>query len=104
MDDLISRSELKMCIRDLAKTIARANGGVDDVTVALKEVYDMVGEAPTIDAEPVRHGRWVQEDDDMWVCSACGNAWTFIVDGPTENGAYYCPHCGTKMDGGDPHD
>ncbi|MBR3795759.1 MAG: hypothetical protein IKK34_06995 [Clostridia bacterium] len=52
-------------------------------------------EAPAVDAEPVRHGRWIRMDDTFarWQCSACGAknhsvCWT------------YCPSCGAKMDGG----
>lgn len=49
---------------------------------------------PTIEAEPVRHGRWDDEDNERWVCTLCGS-W-YIVD---SNGyMHYCPHCGAKMD------
>lgn len=50
---------------------------------------------PTIEAEPVKHGRWIQLDRDIAVCSECGrheNA--LLVDSYP-----YC-HCGAKMDGG----
>lgn len=68
---------------------------------------ELVIGAPTIDAEPVRHGRWVIcEDgcgDTHYQCSACGDEWTLIDGTPQENGMKYCPHCGAKMDGGEPH-
>ena len=44
--------------------------------------------AHTIEAEPVRHGRWV----DGIKCNCCGQ-----VDTTKPN---YCPNCGAKMDGG----
>lgn len=49
---------------------------------------------PTVEAEPVRHGRWVRMDDTFtrWKCSECGT----IED---HDGYAYC-HCGAKMDGG----
>lgn len=54
--------------------------------------------ASTIDAEPVRHGRWIIDKGDMW-CSECG------YEDVTENGEpedyHYCPNCGAKMDGGE---
>ena len=50
--------------------------------------------------EPVRHGRYIQFDEDTWQCSACGLLWTFIDGGPEDNEAGYCPKCGAKMDGG----
>lgn len=47
---------------------------------------------------PVVHGRWRQDDEDAWTCTACGNIWTFLDGGPNENNAKYCPMCGAKMD------
>lgn len=54
------------------------------------------------EAQPVRHGRWILEDDFKIVeqrlrCSKCG-WWTInlFVDGSYN----YCPKCGAKMDGG----
>ena len=47
---------------------------------------------------PVVHGRWRQDDEDAWTCTACGNMWTFLDGGPNENNAKYCPMCGAKMD------
>ena len=98
MPRLIDADELKMCIRMLAKDIARAHGGVDDATLALKEVYDMVDDQHTIDAEPVRHGRWIHRqryyEMDECDCSECGQRMT---TGAGQRMAY-CPSCGAKMD------
>lgn len=54
------------------------------------------------EAQAVRHGRWILEDDFKIVeqrlrCSKCG-WWTInlFVDGSYN----YCPKCGAKMDGG----
>lgn len=58
----------------------------------------IVGEIPTADVAPVRHGRWVKEKTDVlihWHCSACEEC--FFLDKPNSE---YCPHCGAKMDGG----
>lgn len=58
----------------------------------INTVLDSIDEQPTIDAEPVRHGRWEKRDGKTW-CSLCG----------ASNKAYeppYCPHCGNPMDGG----
>lgn len=51
--------------------------------------------APTIDAEPVRHGEWLfveYSKPDAWYCSEC----SVIV----AKQSFYCPHCGAKMYGG----
>lgn len=53
---------------------------------------------PTVDVEPVKHGRWYDEPNylgtcmTMFFCSRCGSA-SFREDP-------YCWHCGAKMDGG----
>lgn len=54
--------------------------------------------APAVDAEPVRHGHWVEieesETGHLMECSICNN-WIF------HNFNYvskYCPDCGSKMD------
>lgn len=56
-----------------------------------------IDDAPTVDAEPVRHGRLLYEGmiENTWrvfTCSVCGCG---CIDG-----GKYCPNCGAKMDGG----
>lgn len=54
----------------------------------------MVDEAPTVEAVPVRHGRWIKMSDAdgiFYGCSECGE-WHKETSG-------YCPYCGAKMDG-----
>lgn len=57
--------------------------------------------APTIDAEPVRHGEWsayrINGYDGLHPvyetqCSLCGGYARFTYR--------FCPHCGARMDGG----
>ena len=59
--------------------------------------YDAVEDAlrniPTIEAEPVRHGRWIEHDDGVFTCSECGNAESIE--------SYFCGYCGAKMDKGE---
>lgn len=50
--------------------------------------------APTIDAVPVRHGRWIDEHGSLLPrCSECGE---YSDDADTRSGNY-CPNCGAKM-------
>lgn len=72
-----------------------------DMTKA--EIAD-INNAPTIDAEPVRHGKW----DDKRVaffrkCSECGatvknNLPDVFLDYDIRD-LHYCPNCGAKMEG-----
>lgn len=73
------------------------------VETVYKDLAEALKAAPTIYAEPVRHGRWIdmQEDDateGMWRCSECGSDRYFDIFTPEEAGCYYCPNCGAKMD------
>ena len=55
----------------------------------------LIKTAPTIQAEPVRRGRWTRfyyrEADFSINCSLCDN--------PVIWRSPYCPNCGAKMDG-----
>lgn len=67
-----------------------------------------IEEAPTIEAEPVRHGRWDDTgrytftDGSLAIrCTECGAA--LHLDEWEKYHWNYCPNCGAKMDG-DKHD
>lgn len=68
---------------------------------ALMRCRSMVHSAPTVDAEPVKHGRWFLERDPngnpyCFHCSCCDSDYHHIgVTSATK----YCPNCGAKMDG-----
>lgn len=53
--------------------------------------------APTIDAEPVKHGKWIWEDC-VYKCSECSHkAYGNILE--CMDGTYkYCPYCGARME------
>ena len=61
-----------------------------------------IDEASIIEAEPVRHGRWVDRMVRDWRCSECGEPIYKVrkVDGYCfDDKPNYCPNCGAKMDG-----
>lgn len=65
------------------------------------ELTMRVRKAPTVDAEPVRHGEWI--DKRSFLYGGCINHWECSVCGYGQNGgSNYCPNCGAKMktDGG----
>ena len=72
-------------------------------------VFDVINGAPAVDAEPVRHGRWVfDKNANDWgiggyVCSECkaknNNLPCTEVAVPSMfMGTKYFPSCGAKMD------
>ena len=87
---LISVMDSAAGLCDLMKRYSRAE--------TIRMVKDLVQTAPTVEAEPVKHGRWIFGDTmgHSWQkCSECcvsqsGQTATFS----------YCPNCGAKMDGG----
>ncbi len=57
-----------------------------------------ITDAPTIEAEPVRHGRWAYIGGDEWCCTNCREV--ISTEGRWERPLYnYCHECGAKMDG-----
>lgn len=53
---------------------------------------------PSIEAEPVKHGRWIKRGQDIF-CSECGGESKYTWHG-SSSFSNYCPNCGAKMDGG----
>lgn len=114
MSDLISKSEL---IRDLDEKIeiSKAERAAAIKRGSYNDVYFYSGEiciarrikryanifAPTVDAEPVVHARWITVQG-FWCCSICGCSpadWECKPNNPYGLPPY-CHCCGAKMDGG----
>lgn len=74
----------------------------DGYFLGMSEAEIMVSQAETADVEPVRHGRWIDCDDEYSSysrCSVCGDEFTNLeADCARTN---YCPSCGAKMDRGE---
>ena len=97
-DDLISRAEAIDVIRSMTISL----GGKEIFhPEAKKSVLGALDDLPAVDAEPVRHGRWIYRGDyvttadgslDIKVCSVCNAEVT--IDHYDD----YCPHCGAMMD------
>ena len=58
--------------------------------------YDLIDKCPTIDAEPVRHGRWINPRLNKYghPCHQCSEC-LFVASQKDRN---FCPDCGAKMD------
>ena len=58
--------------------------------------FTAIRNAPTIDAEPVRHGKWTHDGGyfkNRWICSECGYKWF-----STKESGKFCANCGARMD------
>lgn len=58
---------------------------------------DEVESAHTIEAEPVRHGRWIQVDETKCRCTNCDSIVLIAIYPHGDKN--YCPNCGSKNDG-----
>lgn len=57
--------------------------------------------APTVEAEPVKHGHWKYDNQYHWYracCSECGYYRVTDIKADRWNEWKYCPNCGAKMD------
>ena len=97
----VEEGSLTMRLIDADVLIPKGTKVTDDVIA----VHNAITNAPTIEAEPVRHGRWEQRTDfnGFLTCSNCHNC-NIIEEVFWRYANYnYCPNCGAKMDG-DKHD
>ena len=68
------------------------------------EILKIIDDAPTVDAVEVVHGKWAifedgWNDEAIYECTVCKEAFVTIDGTPAENLWNYCPNCGAKMDG-----
>lgn len=77
---------------DADALIPKGTKVTDDVIA----VHNAIKNAPTIEAEPVRHGRWVKRGQEIY-CSECGEESGYTWAGASRY-SDYCPNCGAKMD------
>lgn len=59
----------------------------------------LIADAPTVDAAPVVHGRWVNMKNGNADCSVCGRHVVGVYD--DDNADKFCRCCGAKMEGND---
>lgn len=76
------------------------NEVIESELISFVEAILRTKDAPTIEAEPVRHGKWAHKyyptvwygpgEPPEWICSECQDR--------AYNTHDYCPNCGAKMD------
>ena len=80
---LIDADEMKDELKDMDFVLTKHN------------LEDWIDEQPTVDAEPVRHGKWERVEYSFvggYRCSCCGSK-------ALDDSFNYCGYCGAKMDG-----
>ena len=96
MPELIDRAKVLEYLTPRIKTETPYGEGYNR---ALEDAAELVNLMPTIEAEPVRHGRWekIPGMDNTVFCSEC------LAAANKELAMRYkgCPFCLARMDGGD---
>lgn len=109
MSDLISRDALKRLFNEECAGDCNCCGHHDGN--AEGSGCKLLDKAPTVDAAPVVHGRWLCDDLGHTYCSECHERLPYIHCYSEEPGSdydeewdeempetLYCPHCSAKMD------
>lgn len=96
--DLIDREKLVQEIKSQSNRLCLGHISTSDIDV--EDIVQLIVDAPTVDAEPVRHGKWELNEDGKWACSYCEGLAVKHPDEPEKWQALttYCPNCGAKMD------
>ena len=69
-------------------------------TRAFEQAIGVLRDVPTIEAEPVKHGRWVWRGGNLYECSEC-EAIVVAQDYIPIELHKFCRGCGAKMEGGE---
>jgi hypothetical protein len=73
----------------------------EDFKDGISTVLEMMKTAPTVDAVPVRHGRWIYHIDDLFPAESTQECDQCHEEQPLTCDDNYCPNCGARMDGKD---
>lgn len=99
MSELIDKKRTEAKVFLIARFfIDRSDCEIELVKAVIHRCCEEIDKQPTIEAEPVRHGRWVHHNggySDHFECTACGD--DIVLTGKWR----FCPNCGAKMDGGE---
>lgn len=98
MPELIDRAKLLeylAAIKPDEYVSAYGEAAVD----VINHVETYVSEAPTIEAEPVRHGRWKKKNGEIYCTNCKKSKWSESFELMLRR-FNFCPNCGTRMDGG----
>ena len=65
------------------------------------QYINWLNHAPTVDAVPVRHGKWLYDNQFHWYrasCNHCGYYRVTDIKADGWNEWRFCPMCGARMD------
>lgn len=100
---LIDKDKIKDMLLAWGKELSENPNAESDIQIdMIRQFYNAVEDFPTIEAEPVKHGRWMllpnrTAPSKLFRCSECGNVTEHEYF--SRNGYYpFCKDCGARMD------
>lgn len=89
--------------KDKAIDIFIEGDGDDEFTegynFAVNEYREKIRAIPATEVQPVKHGRWIPQGDDMWLCSNCKENIIYSEhESDRTEKQRYCSRCGARMD------
>lgn len=106
----LEREMYRKCINtdeEIEKGRAKWDSGL---WIRYKVFEDAITLAPRVDAEPIRHGKWIMSDIEeeeeksntdfarLYECSVCGAGYVYRMPEDIAE-EKYCYNCGAKMEG-----
>ena len=105
MQRLIDANALKKSIEELKRSPwfnsvlnLSWHAGIKEAVEVVERLC--IDKAPTIDAVPVRHGKWIHRGCGIFACSKCGkDVGLNVYTGEKASERFrFCPNCGARMD------
>ena len=94
--DLIDRAALKRRLENYRRDCEEAEDTAAEQVFA--DCICELDDAPTVDAAPVVHARWIKHDG-YTECSGCEYWYDSAESEDAGDRSHYCPSCGARMDG-----
>lgn len=93
----IGVKRMRLIDKDTLIEILGEMQGLCDTKAALiqnSKIWQQVKDLPTVDAVPVRHGKWITKSTGGEYFDCCSECGYIEWDAPSK----YCPNCGVRMD------
>ena len=100
MAEYISKAEAIESIMQTYCPNCDSCNGIMCKACGYKDCMDIVDDVKSADVQPIKHGRWIPQGDDMWLCSNCKENKIFSMhESDRTEKQRYCCRCGARMDG-----
>lgn len=92
-DEYISKKQ----VADLLSTLINPHDLISIHTIGM--AIHFIENEPAAYVQPVKHGKWISQGDDMWLCSNCKENIIYSMhESDRTEKQRYCCKCGARMD------